>query len=377
MIEQLTLTNFKCFENEQPFSFRQINVLAGYNGRGKSSVFQALLLMAQSFQKTGDVKQLLVNGNYVDLDLFENLLNCNSERKDFEIKLKSSNPDYHVKLNYKETNIADRIGELDELVVNGTDFFNNKVQAIGSEEPSVIVHRLSPEYPKDFMGLLTDCDYISAFRFGPTKYEEKSDLNRFNPIGKNGEHLLSVLAQNEELQKKASDWLDYIMDGALLEIGGKERSNPVLNLYIKSAFSCNNKIKSINCGFGYSYVLPIVLLAVSKQSGILFMENPEAHLHPKAQSRLMEMVCKELSDKKVQVFIETHSEHIINAVRIQALKPDCALSHKDVAFCFFEKDGRIQPLEMNSKGQLDNWPVGFFDQQEEDISEILRMGLLK
>jgi AAA15 family ATPase/GTPase len=58
-----------------------LNIFTGYNGRGKSSVFQTLLLLGQSFIKNGDIEKLEVNGNFVRLDLFEDLLYKNSSAK--------------------------------------------------------------------------------------------------------------------------------------------------------------------------------------------------------------------------------------------------------------------------------------------------------
>ena len=77
MIDTLTITNFKCFSKSHSFNLKRMNVFAGYNGRGKSSVFQTILLLAQSLVHNGHVEELDVNGEFVSLDLFEDLVNCN------------------------------------------------------------------------------------------------------------------------------------------------------------------------------------------------------------------------------------------------------------------------------------------------------------
>lgn len=373
MIDHLTINNFKCFSDPQNFHLKRVNVFAGYNGRGKSSVFQALLLLAQSLVKYGHVEEMEVNGEFVSLDLFEDLVNCNHPNDPIFIELLQDQPKLKVLLGYREE--SDRKGKLDELQINEVDYFNSKVSST-SGEGETIVHSLSSEYPRAFHDLLRDFEYVSAFRVGPTKFEEKGDLNKVNPVGRDGEHSLSVMNDNDGLLEKVNKWMDYIMDGVTMTIDGRKKSDSVLKL--KMTMRAGDKpFKSLNCGFGYRYVLPIVIAALTKNNGSLFIENPEAHLHPKAQSRLMEMLCQELSGKNVQIFIETHSEHIINGVRLNALRTTCPMKNDDVRMYFFDKDYSCFDITMDSDGQMSNWPKGFFDQQEVDLSEILKLGLLK
>lgn len=373
MIDRLTITNFKCFADAQTFHLKRMNVFAGYNGRGKSSVFQTLLLLSQSLVKYGHVEELEVNGDFVSLDLFEDLVNCNHPNSPIIIEMLQEQPLIKVLLGYCEE--SDRKGKLDELNINDIDYFNSKVSST-SGEGETEVHSLSSEYPKGFHELLRDFEYVSAFRVGPTKFEEKGDLNNVNPVGRDGEHSLSMINDNVGLLEKVNQWMDYIMDGVHMSIDGRNKNDAVLKL--KMTMRDGDKpFKSLNCGFGYRYVLPIIIAALTKKSGSLFIENPEAHLHPKAQSRLMEMLCQELGRKNVQIFIETHSEHIINGVRLNALKAACPINNNDVSFYFFDKDYSCLEIIMDSDGQMSNWPKGFFDQQEVDLSQILKLGLLK
>lgn len=373
MIDCLTITNFKCFADSQTFNLKRMNVFTGYNGRGKSSVFQTLLLLAQSLVKYGHVEELEVNGEFVSLDLFEDLVNCNRPNSPICIEMLQNQPKIKVLLAYCEE--SDRKGKLDELQINDIDYFNSKVSST-SGEGETEVHSLSSEYPKAFHELLRNFEYVSAFRVGPTKFEEKGDLSNVNPVGRDGEHSLSVINDYKGLLDKVNLWMDYIMDGVQMSIDGRNKNDSVLKL--KMTMRKGDKpFKSLNCGFGYRYVLPIVIAALTKKSGSLFIENPEAHLHPKAQSRLMEMLCKELGGKNVQIFIETHSEHIINGVRLNALRTTCPMQNGDVSMYFFDKDYSCIDITMDSDGQMSNWPKGFFDQQEVDLTEILKLGLLK
>ena len=373
MISSLTIDNFKCFSSSTKFDLSALNLFTGYNGRGKSSVFQVLLLLAQSLHRNGNVEKLEVNGDFVRLDLFEDLVNRNRLRDNICFKLKTTETEYSlIELGYKE--MSDRVGKIVELKINGVNYFQQATSLSDSNNIKQESHLYT--YPKDFQSLFMDYNYISADRLGPTRYEEKEEINASNPVGCNGEHRLNMLIRKDELLNEVSRWVSYIMDGGILEITGREnKQSAVLNLLFQ--IGKDKGLKSINCGFGYSYILPIVIMALTIERGCLFIENPEAHLHPRAQSRLMELICQMTKNRHVQIFIETHSEHIINSVRLCSLKENSPITHEDVKIYFFDKDYSVYPLAMDEQGQISEWPSGFFDQQEIDLSNILKLGLFK
>ena len=382
MLESISLENFKCFKEKKTFGLKKFNVFTGYNGRGKSSVFQSLLILNQSLQRYGNVETLEINGDLVQLGLLEDLIHCEKTtdsiiRFHLESDMKEAR---NIKLGYIEKEDSERLGKLDELEIDGIDYFNREVSSIQQNESNktIEIHKLS-NYPTLFHSLLSNYNYISADRRGPTLYEEKKDLATYNPIGKNGENILNAIAKKKSLQEKVNKAVSYIMDGGEISINGEyAKKTDVLSLNFKTRNSSESKFKSINCGYGYSYVLAIVANALTINKGILFIENPEAHLHPKAQSCLIKFVCEELARKKdVQLFVETHSEHIINGIRICTLREDIPMTHKDTCFYFFDIDYNCVKLNMEENAQIDNWPKGFFDQQEIDLAEILKLGLLK
>ena len=84
MINKLNIKNFKCFSEESTFEFSNLNVFTGYNGRGKSSLMQSLLLMSQSIKKYNDIKVFSLNGEYIDLDLYEDI--CNDIEKNISLE---------------------------------------------------------------------------------------------------------------------------------------------------------------------------------------------------------------------------------------------------------------------------------------------------
>ena len=362
MLTKLTLDNFKCFSKPTAFELRRVNIFTGYNGRGKSTAMQSLLLLAQSLYDNKHMRDLLVNGIFCKLGLFEDLLNNRGKSQTIDIAIETDNPDEvkDVRLSYEEK--SDRKGKIAALFLDGKDYFEKR-QEIGKPD-SISGDSSLSNFPPQIHTLFNNYAYVSADRLGPTAFEVKQDLYDNNPIGNNGEFRLNVLAGNDRLKSKLSEIIVRVME--------------VLKLYF-STLDGTRSIKSINSGFGYSYIIPILLAALNMKDGCLFIENPEAHLHPYAQSQLMKELISIAIDNNIQLFIESHSEHVINAVRLCALLDGKYqnFTNEDVSIYFFNKNMEISHLKMHSNGQMDNWPIGFFDQAESDAAQILRLGLLK
>ena len=73
--------------------------------------------------------------------------------------------------------------------------------------------------------------------------------------------------------------------------------------------------RATNVGFGLSYTLPVIVALLAPAGALCLIENPESHLHPKGQTKLAELAVR-ASRAGVQVFVETHSDHFMDGVRI-------------------------------------------------------------
>ena len=375
MIKQLIIDGFKCFDSETLFQLSKVNLFVGYNGRGKSSVIQPILLLCQSLCHYGKLHTLEVNGEYVQLGLFEDLVSASHEGKGpIRFLLATDQKEgFEVRLAYEEKTEAERLGQLCEFWVDGKNYLGKEVMSLDGKQTLDVVFD-ADRYPDEVNAIFQNCNYVAADRRGPVLYEEKRDRNPYNPVGKNGENVLNSIAKNSKLQEKINHWVGYIMDGGGMKIDGEGKNSAVLSLNITMPNSNeNSRFKAINCGFGYSYVLSIVVNALTMDKGPLIIENPEAHLHPMAQVRLTELLAQVLK-KDIQVFIETHSEHIVNGFRICALRDDIDMCHGDLSIYFFDEDYSIKHLNVESNGRIKNWPKGFFDQFEWEMTEIIKLG---
>jgi predicted ATPase len=132
-----------------------------------------------------------------------------------------------------------------------------------------------------------------------------------------------------------------------------------------------NYYKPTNVGYGYSYVLPIIVAGlVAKPGEILIVENPEAHLHPFAQSILAKFLTL-VSLKDVQVIVESHSEHILNGLRLAVNTK--LIKNEQLSVLYFDREYEryFEKINIDDNGGIDNWPPDFFDQATNDLNQLL------
>ena len=135
-------------------------------------------------------------------------------------------------------------------------------------------------------------------------------------------------------------------------------------------------------GFGISQVLPVVVQCFYAPAGsILFIEQPELHLHPRAQAHLADLFIDVLmsredgEERKIQLIIETHSEHFLHRLqrRIAEANPDHPISTDQVAAYFAHTTGsesKLDPLQIDKFGNIVNWPDKFFGDSMGDLFEM-------
>lgn len=396
MIKKLQIQNFKCFQKPAPFEFSGINLLTGVNGRGKSSLLQSILLISQSVNRHHKLKKLKLNGPHVNLGNFDDVKNSETLRGGLiSYTIEFIDPEVTMSFSFKE-NEADQLTALLEgdLSITLSEAASEEIKAF-EKQLETFIGSLGPEAIKSAQAtlgledtivanLLSKVHYVSADRLGPVKYIEKRELPEFVNVGSHGENTILILAKddlplvNEKLYmgknaktvvQQTEEWLSYILDGAKLEIKGREKESSVLYMLLNNK---NNSYsyKPSNIGFGYSYILPLIVSGlIAKKGDILIIENPEAHLHPRAQAKITEFFAR-VGSCGVQVFIESHSEHILNGLRVSSITPEIDITNNDLTIHYFDENFEFRRLKSNSKGKIENWPQGFFDQQEIDLAKI-------
>ena len=128
----------------------------------------------------------------------------------------------------------------------------------------------------------------------------------------------------------------------------------------------------VDVGFGISQVLPVVAeIAFHREQDIFLLQQPEVHLHPRAQAALGSLLCSHATrfERRRRYVVETHSDHLINRVRMDVRDGVSALTPDDVVVLYFERrdfDVKIHEITFDELGNLNGAPpsYGTFFMQE-------------
>ena len=343
----LRLRNFKCFEDTL-ITLRQLSLLVGYNSVGKSSVIQSLLLLHDAlFIKQARV---FINGEHGwGSGYSKDLINDKAQDSVLHISLKN------------DTSI---------------DFVE-----LESRDPMDLFLLVNQVGESDFSS--TPIYFLSAERLGPRTCQTLSNLK--SPyVGPHGENTAQVLLENSYkkidperhfpdsknpyLEYQVNQWLQYIIPGSAVtaisspdtmaaRIAVVDNNHPSLNLF------------ATNVGFGISYILPIIVTCLLAEKGsYVLLENPEAHLHPAAQSAMGRFLAI-MSSYGLNIIVESHSDYIVTGTQLfVAGNPDF---RNNVVINFFGRkengDITVKEITMDYKAILSEWPQGFIDQAARDF----------
>lgn len=368
MIQRLQLTNFKCFE-ELDLACAPLNLLCGLNGMGKSSVMQALLVLRQSFE-SGELASghLVLGGDRTDLGTGSDVLFEDAEENLVGFELHVEGLD-----SWRQSFAYSRTGD--------------HLSAIGSGSGDIVPSSWCdvPPFGGDFAN-------VEAERIGPRKsYPLSEVLARRRNLGGRGEYALNYLTTHQDDLLGAKDprradsagrrlveivdhWLQDVSPGAHLHLEPVQAADAVIAgfTFDRPDDVASQRHRATNVGFGLSYTLPVVLALLMPAGTLSLVENPEAHLHPRGQTRLAELAVRS-ARAGLQVFIETHSDHFLDGVRVAV--HEGLIAPTDVRIHYFERpDGRTvvdSSPRLDSDGRLSHWPQGFFDQHEENLAKLL------
>lgn len=117
----------------------------------------------------------------------------------------------------------------------------------------------------------------------------------------------------------------------------------------------------VDVGYGVSQALPLVVEMLQSQKTVFLLQQPEVHLHPKAQAELGSFVASLVKTHKHRFLIETHSDYLIDRVRMD-IRDKKSLSPGDVTILFFQRVGtdvEIHPLRLDENGNIQSAPIGY------------------
>ncbi|HCF5267324.1 TPA: DUF3696 domain-containing protein [Pseudomonas aeruginosa] len=203
-----------------------------------------------------------------------------------------------------------------------------------------------------------------------TLHQRKDEeITYYSPKG-DGTHLIFE-ARRSSLKEACQDWLSYL--GVVEEFHTRDKGKLGYELYVKTSPS-EEWQDLTHVGVGVSQVLPIILMfLLSRKGDVLIFEQPELHLHPKIQSRLCDLFLV-MAQTGTQCIIETHSEYLINRLRLRIAqdKTDQTQSCSSIYFISKRETGSVlDEVSINKYGAIIEWPKDFFDQTDREVERIL------
>ena len=400
MLRNIKLIHFKCFE-QLDLNCKQLNLLCGLNGMGKSSVIQALLILRQS-SETGELSdgRLALNGERVAVGTGADVLFEDAEYDVLGFTLESKKITRPWEMEFDCSGTTDLLelspGKAKELENHLNEDISNPVLKGKISEETLRKQLIECYYRHSewldvppFGGKLV---YVNAERVGPQKlYPVSTDvLTRRGDFGESGEYAWDYLNRHQNDLLQADDprciegsnrplfaivdqWMQDVCPGAHLQLEEVRAADAVIAgfTFDREDDVASRRHRATNVGFGLSYALPVILALLSEPGTLCLIENPEAHLHPRGQTKLAELAAR-ASKAGVQVIAETHSDHFMDGVRIAVR--DGLIEPEDAAFHYFERKGNqtvVNSPQIDSDGRLSSWPIGFFDQHDENLARLL------
>ncbi|MDT3726170.1 DUF3696 domain-containing protein [Streptomyces sp. DSM 41972] len=375
MLESLTLTNFKAFARQE-IRLAPFTLLTGLNSSGKSSVLQALALLRQSYD-SGDLSPAY--GHEAGLLLNDELVQLGTGQ-DVRHEAYDDETGPHIALALRGdggtarwTAVYER--EADHLKLVPAE------QGIQQEPAALLPSLFGPGF-----------QYLKADRVSPQVSYPRSHhaVTTRGFLGAHGEHTVNYLRthQDEPVTGKAlrlpdaasagllaqtEAWMQRLCPGVRLVAEDIHGTDAVrLGYHFGSGFSESNQYRPTNVGFGLTYVLPVVVACLSARPGtLILLENPEAHLHPQGQTWMAYLACATAASG-AQVVMETHSDHVLNGLRLQV--KNGRLAADGTAVHYFRRKGQttevVSPI-IGPDGTLSEWPEGFFDEWENSLDQLL------
>lgn len=385
MIKSIEIKNFKSIKSKY-FPLRNLNVLLGLNGQGKSSFIQSLLILRQS---ADSLKRgvLQLNGNEFSIGTTKDALyQYSGKNESLTIELAFDDNEPYV-MNFDYTIGSDVFNQTNKE----TDIYGEAKNKLDSKQPLFAnnfqylnANRIEPQsiHKKSYTSVVTLNNIGSLGQFTVDYLETRGDddIEFDNCI-----HHKTISSTNHQgqifkdkrLKNQVNLWMGEISPD--VNIRTTSVSSDIVKLeyeFEQPTYGKTMVFKPENVGFGISYSLHVVVALLKAKSGdLLIIENPESHIHPKGQAQLGNLIAL-VAQNDVQVIIETHSDHILNGIRV-AVKENPVLKDS-TGFFYFEKlvtdleqYSQITNIEVDKNGELSEYPANLLAEWSNQLLKLL------
>jgi hypothetical protein len=356
-ITSITVEGFKSFYQKQTIEIRPLTILAGVNSSGKSSIMQPLLLLKQTLDAPYDPGPLLLDGPNVSITRIEQVLSREPEQaREFTVGFQASEGDPEA---YRFTFARGDSGD-----VRLTDATVNIARASSRaprEEPSLADVRAMDE-----IGAVI---HLPALRGNPRRTYRTASVHRQFP-GVFNDYTASVIAtwqRRKQDQRLTALGHDMELLGLTSHVAARQLDDANVELLVDRLpharrDGSRDLVNIADVGFGVSQTLPVVVaLQVAAPGQLIYLEQPEIHLHPRAQVAFAELL-RAAADRGVRVVVETHSSLLLRAIQTMVAKG--TLDEGNVALHWFSRDpetgmSRVASATLDRYGAFGDWPEDF------------------
>ncbi len=432
MLRKIGLQNFKCWQ-ALDIDLAPITLFFGSNSSGKTAILQSLLLLKQTARgfdpdqhiNFGGENDFVKFGSYQDLvfghDIGKNagislkwntckdIFFSTTGRKVNKRRLKSINyevvwgidkrltihklayeaamveaPTEYAKLwqddesNYRMSASYSENDKDNEIVDSPKSCYilpwtrDNGAQA----REHISIHNLNGEFERNMQHI----NYLGPLR-SPLNRLDMWSGGRPAIIDSSGANTIqSLIASHRDDRKLISNVARWLASMRLVENFQINAIDDNEKWYEAKATIGGVESSLVDVGFGVSQVLPVITMLLSAPEGsIILLEQPELHLHPNAQSALADLLLYVAEQRKLQLIVESHSEHLLRRLqrRIAEAQPDFATpANIKMYFCQAGEAGAaICEVGIDRFGQISNWPENFLGDISGDLHKMLKAAL--
>lgn len=402
MITELRVQNFKSWKDTDKRQIAPLTGFFGANSSGKTSILQTLLMLKQTVERPPDWDGVIDFGDdssRVNLGGFDETIRRHNSNLSLGIAVSWRLPEKQslgpVKTDFLSfsMSVVKKYGDpqLDHFCYTvGERDFKIKWESSGykyklnSDWERVELFRcygvVNPFGPLEsfkplksaFEGLFHRIGYLGPLREYPRSHYVWPG-NHPKDIGQRGEKMVSALLSGRiQLRPTEDNILKWLKR---LDLIYSYRLDPVLDTakdyeFLVRKYKGGPEVRLTDVGFGVSQVLPVLVLCYYVPEGsILILEQPEAHLHPKVQSELADLLIEVVKNRGLQIILESHSEHLL--IRLMRRIAEEQISANDTAFYFCEMNegvSEIERLDVDDYGNITNWPQNFFGDEMGDLA---------
>ena len=398
MITELRAQNFKSWQDTSALQFAPLTGFFGANSSGKTSILQVLLMLKQTAEQPADWNEPLYFGDeasLVNLGSFDDIIHRPTNDPSLDLSVSWKQVELHLANSFSfSTSIIKKHGHPDlvefgyvsegqirkiEWTPQGYKF-KSAYDSISAElfrcygvvSPNGPLESFS-FFQEAFENLFSRILYLGPLREYPRRrYPWKGD----HPIGigqygeKTTSALLSGHIRRLPIDEQIPKWLQKLELIHSYDVQPVSDTGGDYELLVKQ-YKGGPEVPLTDVGFGVSQVLPVLILCYYAPEGsILILEQPEAHLHPKVQSELADVLIDVVKNRKVQIILESHSAHLLHRLQRRIAEEQMSADETALYFCQINNGtSEIEQLDVDEYGNIRNWPQNFFGDDLGDLVE--------